>query len=933
MSIEDFDKDTIKLAAKALVFAVENVTDDTVSVESRCEPLLKVFDGDCESLETGLTPKKHELFLLNVIHNHGKAFVRRFFGGLHLILGPIVSGEAYVPESAFEEEPDDTRDTATRAENDKRAKICLRFLKYAALCTTASLEGRIDQQQNDKERVSQIHVAPELYDVALQLHNILLSIHDCGEEALATRDAILRLCEEWWMANASNRNSLIAQVLPLLVLQASNPVDFQKAQIIKLLTFKDAFQVIDFLNPSSDSLRALLLKVASNPLCLRLSEGKKFLASLFRDPDLVADLHLSFRAQIPQAPKTILKAYGEIYFKAWCEAEDDGEEETKEAIEHKALQDLMHCAIHIASPAMAKNIMTVLAPIHVEKKTKRVADLLFRLYGPIIWRSLSAANPIVRKNSIVVLEKVFPLHDPSQNQMKAAIEKGIQTLRNALQDGDPKVRVGASQAAANIISLFWDALTATEIRVLLNRKYLLERIRSPLSSSHKYLFTETDIVLEHSSDVTSPAVREQAILTTANILEIPQSHAVLRPLLPSLGNLIHDKNEKVRLAVVKLLRRIKQTPGIHFYHVVPVEHLTARFSAEAKHRERKNAVNRELTALMLSSYFPQGEGVTAGDQIQRTMAFILKDPSAAAAFYANLSDFLEIQSVAKFIVMLLTCLNSAVQSEQAQHVKRTETKKKRRRGNAPAEDENDESQNLSAENTDLMVGLVETIGILIESICIALDEPDNLPSKNLIHSRLREADLVNLLAHFEQKAQSSQSSRNKEAYLDKNLRICRGLLRCISLVPKEIIVGVVDYVKESLKAISRDENASPSYTLSMLSVLSGWGLVDDIACAVSRSIELELDDRLHLSLLSLDGPAGTADERKDTESLLPDFPAPFAFEILHLVLLGNDRCSLDIRGKILISEKAPIIIDSVLLKALNCAERALSSQIVSSWIA
>jgi Condensin II non structural maintenance of chromosomes subunit len=469
MTIETYDKDAVKAAAKALVSAVESFDGDASSVESRCQPMLNMFSGETDLLVHGLTPKKQESFFLDLLRSQSKGFMRRFFVGLHAIVEVIALEEAYVPESAFEHDADDTRDAATKAANDKRAKTCLSFLKYTALCTYASLERQLELKKG-KEGSAQVQMEPEVHNVALQLHNMLLSIHDCGEEALSTRNAILSLCESWWLSNASNRDSLIAQVLPLLVLQASDPVTFQKSHIIKLLSFKDAFQVIDFLNPASDSLRTLLLKVASNPLCLRLPEGRKFLASLFRDPDLISDLHLAFRAQIPQASKTILQAYGEIYFKAWCDAEDVAEDETKETLEHQALQDLMHCAIHIGTPTMAKSILTVLSPIHMEKRTKRVADLLYRLYSPILWRSLSATNPRVRKNSIAVLDQVFPLHDPSQSQMKAAIEKCIQAIKKGLQDVDPKVRIAASQAAANTCALFWDVLPSSDIRMLLNRK-------------------------------------------------------------------------------------------------------------------------------------------------------------------------------------------------------------------------------------------------------------------------------------------------------------------------------------------------------------------------------------------------------------------------------------------------------------------------------
>jgi len=430
-------------------------------------------------------------------------------------------------------------------------------------------------------------------------------------------------------------------------------------------------------------------------------------------------------------------------------------------------------------------------------------------------------------------------------------------------------------------------------------------------------------------------------LTTANLLEIPQSHAVLRPLLPSLGNLVHDKKEKVRLAAVKLLRRVKQTRGIHFYHVVPVEHLCARLSEEAAHKDPKSAVNKELTALMLSSYFPQGADVTAGDQIQRTIAFLLTNPLAAAAFYANLADFLEVESVAKFIVMLLACVKSAVQTDQAEQAKRIETKKKRRRANAPSDEQDTNSQKLSAANTDLMVGLVETIHTLIESVNSALDEPDNKPSKNLVHDRFREADLLNALAHFEQRGNDSHSATCGEgAPLEKNLRICRALLCCIAFVPKKIIPGVEDFIADSLRGISSDETISPSYALSHLALLARWGLEVDIASAIASSIEMVVKDGLNLTLLSPTTHHGSNSDKlkpdyrkkkfgQKSAALLPDFSARFALGILHVVLSGNDSCALYIRGKILASNKARTVIDAVLLKALQFAERILSNHPVS----
>jgi len=55
-----------------------------------------------------------------------------------------------------------------------------------------------------------------------------------------------------------------------------------------------------------------------NPLFLRTSEGKKFLIYLFGvHLPFIDQIHLTIKAQLPICPKSLLDAYGEIYFRAW----------------------------------------------------------------------------------------------------------------------------------------------------------------------------------------------------------------------------------------------------------------------------------------------------------------------------------------------------------------------------------------------------------------------------------------------------------------------------------------------------------------------------------------------------------------------------------------------------------------------------------------
>jgi len=51
----------------------------------------------------------------------------------------------------------------------------------------------------------------------------------------------------------------------------------------------------------------------------------------------------------------------------------------------------------------------VLNGLHSQKRVAGVDAMLLRLYGPILFRALTAANSAVRRNSLLVMLDAFPL--------------------------------------------------------------------------------------------------------------------------------------------------------------------------------------------------------------------------------------------------------------------------------------------------------------------------------------------------------------------------------------------------------------------------------------------------------------------------------------------------------------------------------------------
>lgn len=69
----------------------------------------------------------------------------------------------------------------------------------------------------------------------------------------------------------------------------------------------------------------------------------------------------------------------------------------------------MQAAISASTQPMAAALRRVLDGFHREKAAPGVDALLLRLYRPILFRALAAANPAVRRNALSVLLDAFPL--------------------------------------------------------------------------------------------------------------------------------------------------------------------------------------------------------------------------------------------------------------------------------------------------------------------------------------------------------------------------------------------------------------------------------------------------------------------------------------------------------------------------------------------
>ncbi|OQS02288.1 condensin-2 complex subunit G2, partial [Thraustotheca clavata] len=244
-----------------------------------------------------------------------------------------------------------------------------------------------------------------------------------------------------------------------------------------------------------------------------------------------------------------------------------------------------------------------------------------------------AANDIVRYHAAVLLFEGFPYQDPSflREEMDACLQKQFDAFSMLLEDLAPTVRVVAVHGICKILSMYWELLPVDTIR-----KCLLK-------------------CFELVHDISSYTIRVAVIDGLLLVLENHLSHLILKPLLPQLAPFIHDKQEKVRVAVARLLVRVKSIRHMHFYDIVSIDECFRRLVLD----KAKPSVAKPLTELFMNSYFPQG--ASGSSQVARTLSLIEKYPTASLVFYRNVYQFASVGSVCKLVVLLFKCLSEDIE--------------------------------------------------------------------------------------------------------------------------------------------------------------------------------------------------------------------------------------------------------------------------------
>ncbi|KAL8164934.1 UNVERIFIED_CONTAM: hypothetical protein K2H54_017316 [Gekko kuhli] len=304
-----------------------------------------------------------------------------------------------------------------------------------------------------------------------------------------------------------------------------------------------------------------------------------------------------------------------------------------------------------------------------------------------------ARNSEVRSNAALLFVDAFPILDPhfSKEDTDNEIQRQFDELFALLEDPHPLVRSTGVLGGSKIAFKYWELIPATVLADLL--KKLIEDL---------------------AFDTTSADVRCSVFKCLPIILDNVLSHPLLEQLLPALKYNLHDNSEKVRVAFVDMLLKIKSVRAAKFWKICPIEHLLTRLEIDSR------PVSRRLVNLLFSSFLPvdQPEEVWC----ERCVTLIQMNPAAARKFYQYAYEYTSPANIAKLMLTIQSCVNACIQ----ERLKACDS------GDEDSEKENTSMPNnvLSVADIPSMGGLLEVVVILWRSIHKALDR--NEGAKNHI---------------------------------------------------------------------------------------------------------------------------------------------------------------------------------------------------------
>ena len=389
----------------------------------------------------------------------------------------------------------------------------------------------------------------------------------------------------------------------------------RKANIKRMYALRRFMSKLDWSDETSTWMRQECARVGLHASMLKSPEGRKILMQLLSlDAAFTASLHTAAKPIIAAGKSGPIELLATVYYGAWRGLHSEQATTLTSAAVlqslERCIQEIMDMSINATNTTVAKACLSFLQLGFFDQKLedKLVDEALTRLFAPILWRALDAANPVVRINALSVLSAAFPLQYAAEGDL-ASLEEQMQrqvtVFETALADEDVNVRAHAVRCVCGVLARWWEVFV----------EHATKRL-----ASH--------VLLKCAVDAASVSVRVAAVEGVVTMLGNPLAHTLLKVLLPRLGALIHDSSDQVQLAVCEMLLAVRRLRTVKFYEVTPLDDLLLRLTVTPN-----VDIRNKITELLAATYFPLELG--NNELVKRALLLIRESPAAARAFYRS----------------------------------------------------------------------------------------------------------------------------------------------------------------------------------------------------------------------------------------------------------------------------------------------------------
>uniref|UniRef100_A0A224YP95 Non smc condensin ii complex subunit g2 n=1 Tax=Rhipicephalus zambeziensis TaxID=60191 RepID=A0A224YP95_9ACAR len=408
-----------------------------------------------------------------------------------------------------------------------------------------------------------------------------------------------------------------------------------KTKVVKLITSvllmkcglghdEDGLDAVELDPEDRKALYEQLAQCAVSPNYLCIAKGKKFISFLLTlDRGLANSIYKFVDGALPTMASSHIQLLAQAYIAAWKEVANTPQATVLE----ENMQEIMHWAVNgDLSVGHHENLFKFLKVLHAARKNRPLALMLCRAYYPILWRGLQARHAKVRHSAARIFFDTFPLLESTQVALQQEeLTTHFEVMHNLLSDARPEIRALAVRGVLRLMTEFYEIFPVYQRKSL--AKVLIEK---------------------NAQDKNSPESRIQVNQGLAAMVSNPETHRLLKVLIPKRKDSLND-TYAVQVSYVSLLSAARGILGFKFWEDADPKVLLSLLAMG------KPKLSLRVATLLRNSYF-NPDAADRRQNLERCLLLYSLNPAAFQVFYAQLTDIAPLKPIVEFLITICRVL-------------------------------------------------------------------------------------------------------------------------------------------------------------------------------------------------------------------------------------------------------------------------------------